>query len=111
MKAHINPSICKVLDNFLKESLESAEDINHYHSLGNFSRQQIDDIFLISPRKYVLLFMQIAYGDNLHEMSKQFFNENEVCLFFFLQKMLKNGYTFKGNNSNVKNIIFLLTGG
>ena len=96
MKAHINPSICKVLDNFLEESLESAENINHYHSLGNFSRQQIDDIFLFSPGKYVLLFMQIAYGDNLHEMSKQFFNETEVCLFFFFAENIEKRIHIQG---------------
>ena len=30
--------------------------LNLYHSLGKFSRQQIDDIFLIFPRKYTLTF-------------------------------------------------------
>ena len=29
---------------------------NHYHSVGKFSRRQIDDIFLIFPRKQNLTF-------------------------------------------------------
>ena len=53
--------------------------INLYHSLGIFSRRQIDDIFLIFPRKQDLTFHAnceiVSLGDNLHEMSYPVFWE------------------------------------
>ena len=43
--------------------------INIYHSTNKFSRWQINDIFLIFPRKQIWHFMQIvSSGDSLHEM-------------------------------------------
>ena len=45
---------------------------NLYHSLGEFSRQQTDDILLIFPRKQDLTFHANCLqrkGDNLHEIS------------------------------------------
>ena len=47
---------------------------NIYHAMGWFSRQQIDDIFLIFPRKQDLIF-QANLGDSLHEMSNPVFWE------------------------------------
>ena len=38
--------------------------LNHHHFLGKFSRQQIDDIFLICTRK-----QDLTFHANLHEMS------------------------------------------
>ena len=48
----------------------AVSDFNHYHSLGIFSRRQIDDIFLIFSGKQDLTFhANCLLGDNLHEMS------------------------------------------
>ena len=45
--------------------------LNLYHSVGKFSRRQIDDIFLIFPRKHGLSFHANWFiRDNFHEMSQ-----------------------------------------
>ena len=47
-----------------------------YHSVGNFSRRQIDDNVLIFPRKQDLTFhANCLLRDNLHEMSNPVFWE------------------------------------
>ena len=46
-----------------------------YHSLAELGRQQIDDIFLIFPRKQDLTFQKLSPmdGKNLHEMLNHVF--------------------------------------
>ena len=52
---------------------------NLYHSLGKFSRWQIDDMFfLYIPENSFWHFMQIvSIGDNLHEISNPVSRENK----------------------------------
>ena len=59
--------------------------LNLYHSLGKFTRRQIDDIFLIFSIKRDFIF-HANCGDNLHEMSNLVLREkirkifeNVVC--------------------------------
>ena len=48
---------------------------NFYHSLGIFSRRQID-IFLIFPRKWAL-YISCKLRDNMHKMSHLFSGKNK----------------------------------
>ena len=54
----------------LKESMQKQSDyFKLYHSMGKFSRRQVDDIFLLFffPENRLWHFMQfVSWGDNLH---------------------------------------------
>ena len=70
--------------------------INLYHSLGIFSRRQIDDIFLIFfPENRIWHSMQIvSLGDNLHELSYpvwiwHFIQIAQIVISCFLRKIRK----------------------
>ena len=66
------------LRDYESDTWEGAEVLILYHSLGNFSRQQIDDIFfLFFPENRIWHFMQIVsnilfFGKNKENISKCF---------------------------------------
>ena len=61
-----------------KQCINRPKCFNLYHSLGIFSRRQIDDICLFFPENRIWHFMQIvSLGDNLHEMSILFSEKNK----------------------------------
>ena len=54
--------------------MQNSFNLTFYHSLGKFSSQKTDDIFLFFQENRIRHFMQIvSIGDNLHEMSKPVF--------------------------------------